>query len=61
MDDATIFDWFTQESINAAIDAPDWERRAVWLKLALLWGTTAHDCRKPSTSATLAPGASTCS
>jgi hypothetical protein len=45
MDDATLFDWFTQESINAAIDAPDWEQRAVWLKLALLWGTTGGSQR----------------
>jgi hypothetical protein len=55
MDIGILFDWFTQESLNAALAATQWEQREYWLRLALLWGAAAHECRKktsPTPSAT---------
>jgi hypothetical protein len=50
MDIGIVFDWFTQESINAALKATQWEQREYWLRLALLWGAAAHEWRKNAAS-----------
>jgi hypothetical protein len=50
MDIGFVFDWFTQESINAALEATQWEQREYWLRLALLWGAAAHERRKNAAS-----------
>jgi hypothetical protein len=50
MDIGIVFDWFTQESIHAALEATQWEQREYWLRLALLWGAAAHARRKNSAS-----------
>ena len=46
MEISIVFDWFMQESIVAALQATEWEQREIWLRLALLWGTAARECRK---------------
>jgi hypothetical protein len=46
MDINIVFDWFTQESLNAALEATQWEQREYWLRLALLWNTAAQERRK---------------
>jgi hypothetical protein len=40
MDIGFVFDWFTQESINAALEATQWEQR----------GAAAHERRKNAAS-----------
>jgi hypothetical protein len=45
-----VFEWFTQESIAAALQATEWEQREIWLRLALLWGMAAQECREKSSS-----------
>ena len=51
MDIGIVFDWFTQESISAALKATQWEQREYyWLKLALLWGAAAEQRRKNAAS-----------
>jgi hypothetical protein len=57
MDTSIVFDWFTQESINAALEATRWEQREYWLRLALLWGAAAQERRKnaPSTPSPTQP------
>jgi hypothetical protein len=44
------FDWFAQESIAAALQAAEWHEREIWLRLALLWGTAARECREKTSS-----------
>jgi hypothetical protein len=46
MEIAILFDWFTYESIDAALQATDWKQREMFLRLALMWGTAAQEARK---------------
>ena len=46
MDIGSVFDWFTQESLAAALQATEWEQREIWLRLAWLWSTAAREYRK---------------
>src|SRR6185295_5913299 len=50
MDIGIAFDWFTQDSINAALETTQWEQREYWLRLALLWGAAAREHRKNAAS-----------
>jgi hypothetical protein len=45
MDIANVFEWFAQESMNAAEQANEPRQRETLLKLALLWATAAQQCR----------------
>jgi hypothetical protein len=54
MDIAILFDWFTNESMDAALQATELKRRETFLRLAFLWAAAAQQCRKEA-SATL-PG-----
>ena len=38
MDLVILFDWFTNESIEAALQATEWQQREMFLRLALMWG-----------------------
>jgi hypothetical protein len=49
MEIAILFDWFTYESIDAALQATDWKQREMFLRLALMWGTAAQEARKEHT------------
>ena len=46
MHTAILFDWFTNESMEAAQQASDWKHREMFLRLALMWGTAAQQARK---------------
>jgi hypothetical protein len=50
MDIASVFEWFAQESMNAAEQAEPKQRETL-LKLALLWATAAQQCRAGEASA----------
>ena len=51
MDVAAVFSWFAQESLWAAQQTTDPIQREIFLKLAVLWGATAQDCRhEPATA-----------
>jgi hypothetical protein len=62
MDLASVFDWFTNESLNAALQATEWKKREMFLRLALLWATAAQQSRKEAStpletqSPSIAPG-----
>jgi hypothetical protein len=45
MDLVILFDWFTNESIDAALQATEWRQREMFLRLALMWGAAAQQCR----------------
>ena len=45
MDLVILFDWFTNESIDAALQATEWPQREMFLRLALMWGAVAQQCR----------------
>jgi hypothetical protein len=45
MDIASVFEWFAQESMNAAEQANEPRQRETFLKLALLWTAAAQQCR----------------
>jgi hypothetical protein len=45
MDLAILFDWFTNESMDAAQQATEWHKREMFLRLALMWGAAAQQCR----------------
>ena len=45
MDIASVFEWFVQESMNAAEQANEPRQRETLLKLALMWATAAQQCR----------------
>lgn len=50
MDLAMIFEWFTTESMEAALQATEWKKRDMYLRLALMWGTAAQQCRKDAST-----------
>ena len=54
MDLAMIFEWFTTESMEAALQATEWKKRDMYLRLALMWGTAAQQCRKEASTETQA-------
>ena len=54
MDLVILFDWFTNESMDAALQATEWQQRDMFLRLALMWGTAAQQCRKEASTETLA-------
>ena len=55
MDLVILFDWFTNESMDAALQ---WQQREMFLRLALMWGTAAQQCRKEASTETQANSAS---
>ena len=54
MDLVILFDWFTNESMDAALQATEWQQREMFLRLALMWGTAAQHCRKEASTETQA-------
>ena len=62
MDLMILFDWFTNESIDAALQATEWQQREMFLRLALMWGAAAQQSRKEAStpletqSPSIAPG-----
>jgi hypothetical protein len=58
MDLVILFDWFTNESMDAALQATEWQQREMFLRLALMWGTAAQQCRKEASTETQANSAS---
>ena len=50
MDLAMIFDWFTNESMDAARQATEWSKREMYLRLALMWAAAARQCRKEAST-----------
>jgi hypothetical protein len=54
MDHVILFDWFTNESLDAALQATEWQRREMFLRLALMWGAAAQQCRKEASTKTQA-------
>ena len=45
MEIASVFEWFAQESMNAAEQANEPRQREMLLRLALMWATAAQQCR----------------
>ena len=45
MDLVILFDWFTNESMDAALQATEWHQREMFLRLALMWAAAARRCR----------------
>ena len=41
---------FTTESMEAALQATEWKKRDMYLRLALMWGTAAQQCRKEAST-----------
>ena len=58
MDLVILFDWFTNESMDAALQATEWQQREMFLRLALMWGTVAQQCRKEASTEAQANSAS---
>jgi len=56
MDLVILFDWFTNESMDAALQATEWQQREMFLRLA--WGTAAQQCREEASTETQANSAS---
>ena len=54
MDLVILFNWFTNESMDAALQATEWQQREMFLRLALMWGTAAQQCRKEASTETQA-------
>jgi len=52
MDLVILFDWFTNERMDAALQATEWQQREMFLRLALMWGTGAQQCRKEASTET---------
>ena len=50
MELAKIFEWFTTESMEAAIQSSERKKREMHLRLALMWGTAAQQCRKEAST-----------
>jgi hypothetical protein len=48
MDIASVFEWFAQESMNAAEQAREPGQRETLLKLALLWTAAAQQSKAPA-------------
>lgn len=47
MDLVILFDWFTNESMDAALQATEWQQREMFLRLALMWGKRFSDPTVP--------------
>jgi hypothetical protein len=45
MDMASAFEWFAQESIVAAELEHEPRQREIWIRLAMMWGRAAANCR----------------
>ena len=45
-----IFEWFTTESMEAALQATEWKKRDMYLRLALMLGTATQQCRKEAST-----------
>jgi len=54
MDLVILFDWFTNERMDAALQATEWQQREMFRTLALMWGTAAQQCRKEASTETQA-------
>ena len=46
MDTAILFDWFTDESMDAALQATEFKQRETFLRLAFLWAAAVRQCCK---------------
>jgi hypothetical protein len=55
MDIAILFEWFTHESMEAALQATEWKQREIFLRLALLWGAAAQQVRKEASEEPATP------
>jgi hypothetical protein len=40
--------------MDAALQATEWQQREMFLRLALMWGTAAQQCRKEASTETQA-------
>jgi hypothetical protein len=49
MDIESVFDWFAQESMNAAEQAKEPGQRETLIKLSLLWTAAAQQSKAPAT------------
>ena len=58
MDLVILFDWFANESMDAALQAAEWQQREMFLRLALMWGTAAQQCREEASTEARANSAS---
>ena len=58
MDLVILFDWFATESMDAALQAAEWQQREMFLRLALMWGTAAQQCREGASTEAQANSAS---
>jgi hypothetical protein len=54
MDLVILFDWFTNDSMDAALQATEWQQREMFLRLALMWETAAQQCRNEASTETQA-------
>ena len=45
MDNASVFEWFAQESVFAAELAHEPRQREIWTRLAVMWASAAAQCR----------------
>ena len=52
MDIAGVFDWFAQESKQAAEQTADPRQREILLELALMWAASAERCHDETQSPT---------
>ena len=50
MDLAIIFDWFTNESMDTALQATEWTKRETYLRLALMWAAAAQQTREEAST-----------
>ena len=57
MDTAILFDWFTDESMDAALQATELKQRETFLRLAFLWAAAAQQSRKEASATLSAPSA----
>ena len=53
MDLVILFDWFTNESMDAALQATEWQQREMFLRLALMWGDSSATVPQRSTDDTI--------
>jgi hypothetical protein len=46
MDLVILFDWFANESMDAALQATEWQQREMFLRLALMWEQRRNSAAK---------------
>ncbi|MGA8945254.1 MAG: hypothetical protein WB497_04895, partial [Pseudolabrys sp.] len=46
MDLVILFDWFTNERMDAALQATEWQQREMFLRLALMWEQRRNSAAK---------------